>query len=121
MVLILAEFARTVRTSYTPIVDKPWHLYLIECRNGALYAGITNDLERRYAQHTAGKGARYTRANPPVRLVGSKSYPDKSTALRAEHAIRQLPKTGKPAFLRSPATLRRRRNSSLSKPEKAKQ
>ena len=48
----------------------PWHLYLIECRNGTLYAGITNDLERRYAQHASGKGAKYTRANPPVRLDG---------------------------------------------------
>lgn len=78
----------------------PWHLYLIECRNGSLYAGITNDLERRYAQHVAGKGARYTRANPPVRLVGSKGYPDKGAALRAEHAIRKLRKTEKPTFLR---------------------
>ena len=79
----------------------PWHLYLIECRNGSLYAGITNNLARRYAQHVAGKGARYTRANPPVRLVGSKAYPDKGAALRAEHAIRKLRKTAKPAFLRS--------------------
>lgn len=77
-----------------------WHLYLIECRNGSLYAGITNDLDRRYAQHVAGKGARYTRANPPVRLVGSKGYPDKGAALRAEHAIRKLRKAAKPAFLR---------------------
>ncbi len=93
-------FAVPMRPSYTAGVDKPWYLYLIECRNGALYAGITNDLERRYAEHAAGKGARYTRANPPVRLVGSQAYPDKSAALRAEHAIRQLPKAGKPVFLR---------------------
>lgn len=79
-----------------------WFLYLIECRNGAYYAGITNDLERRYAQHAAGKGARYTRANPPVRLVGSRGYPDKSAALKAEVAIRRLPRARKPGFL-SPA------------------
>lgn len=78
----------------------PWRLYLIECRNGALYAGITNDLARRYAQHVAGKGARYTRANPPVRLVGSRGFPDRAAALRAEHAIRQLSKEAKPGFLR---------------------
>lgn len=77
-----------------------WRLYLIECRNGAFYAGITNDLARRYAQHVAGKGARYTRANPPARLLGSRAYPDRGAALRAEHAIRQLPKMAKPGFLR---------------------
>jgi putative endonuclease len=76
-----------------------WHLYLIECRNGAYYAGITNDIERRYAQHAAGKGAKYTRANPPVRLIGARAFADKSTALKAEHAIRQLPRNLKPRFL----------------------
>jgi putative endonuclease len=81
------------------VVEANWHLYLIECRNGAFYAGITNDLERRYAAHLAGRGAKYTRANPPVRLVGSRSYPDKSAALKAEHAIRRLRKSAKPGFL----------------------
>ena len=76
-----------------------WHLYLIECRNGAYYAGITNDLARRYDQHVAGKGAKYTRANPPVRLLGSRMFSDRSTALKAEHAIRQLPKSRKLRFL----------------------
>lgn len=89
--------------SYTRRVNAHWYLYLIECRNGAFYAGITNDLERRYAQHAAGRGARYTRANPPVRLVGARTYPDRSAAARAEYAIRQLPKSAKPAFLRVPA------------------
>lgn len=78
-----------------------WFLYLIECRNGALYAGITNDLERRYAQHVAGTGAKYTRANPPVRLVGSRAFPDRASASRAEYAIRRLRKVDKSAFLTS--------------------
>ena len=90
--------APPLRTSKKAVPS--WRLYLIECRNGAFYAGITNDLARRYAQHVAGKGARYTRANPPVRLLGSRPYPDRGAALRAEHAIRQLPKSAKPAFLR---------------------
>jgi putative endonuclease len=84
-------------------VSTPWHLYLIECRNGAFYAGITNDLERRYAAHLAGRGAKYTRANPPLRLVGSRPYPDKSAALKAEHAIRRLRKAAKPGFLTTSA------------------
>ena len=76
-----------------------WCLYLIECRNGAWYAGITNRLDARYAAHAAGRGARYTRANPPVKLLGFRSYPDRASASRAEWQIRQLPRERKLAFL----------------------
>lgn len=74
-------------------------MYLLECRNGAYYAGITNDIERRYAQHISGKGAKYTRANPPVRLIGTRAFADRSAALKAEHAIRKLPRERKVRFL----------------------
>ena len=67
-----------------------WHVYLIECRDGSVYTGIAVDVTRRYAQHTAGKGARYTRSHPPLRLLASFEYPDRSAALRAEYAIKQL-------------------------------
>lgn len=68
----------------------PWYLYLLECRDGSLYTGITTDVARRYAQHAAGKGARYTRARPPLRLLAQFTYPDRATASRAEHAIKRL-------------------------------
>ncbi|MEZ5461360.1 GIY-YIG nuclease family protein [Dokdonella sp.] len=77
----------------------PWLLYLIECRNGHFYAGITNDLPGRYRAHLEGRGARYTRANPPIRLVGSRNFPDRASASRAEYLIKQLPRTRKLAFL----------------------
>ena len=48
-----------------------WHVYLIECRDGSLYTGVAVDVSRRYAQHAAGKGARYTRSHPPLRLLVS--------------------------------------------------
>jgi putative endonuclease len=76
-----------------------WCVYLIECRNGAWYAGITNDLDARYAAHVAGKGARYTRANPPVRLLGSRPFADRSEASRAEWAVKRLPRAKKLAWL----------------------
>lgn len=76
-----------------------WCVYLIECRNGAWYAGITNDLDARYAAHVAGKGARFTRANPPVRLLGSRPFADRSEASRAEWAVKRLPKAKKLAWL----------------------
>lgn len=67
-----------------------WYVYLIECRDGSVYTGIATDVERRYAEHAAGKGARYTRSRPPVRLLARFEYPDRGAASRAEYAIKQL-------------------------------
>jgi putative endonuclease len=75
-----------------------WVLYLLECNNGAYYAGITNDLTARFAAHLAGKGARYTRANPPVKILASKVYPDRSTASIAEAQLKNLPRSQKRRF-----------------------
>ena len=79
--------------------DRQWCLYLIECRNGAMYAGITNDIDARYAAHVAGRGARYTRSNPPVRLIGFKACGDRAAASRAEWEIKQLPREHKVRYL----------------------
>ena len=67
-----------------------WYVYIIECRDGSLYTGIATDVDRRYAEHAAGKGARYTRSRPPVRLLARFEHPDRAAASRAEHAIKQL-------------------------------
>ena len=67
-----------------------WFLYLIECTDGALYTGIALDPAARYSLHCAGKGAKYTRANPPVRLIGAISYPDRSSVTKAEIAFKKL-------------------------------
>jgi putative endonuclease len=72
------------------MADAPWFLYLIECADGALYTGIALDPLARFAQHRSGKGAKYTRANPPVRLIGAMAYPDRGTATRAELAFKKL-------------------------------
>jgi putative endonuclease len=77
-----------------------WYLYLIECDDGSLYTGITTDVERRYAEHVAGKGARYTRMKKPVRLVGFRECGSRSEALKAELAMKKQPRTEKiPALL----------------------
>lgn len=67
-----------------------WFVYVIECRDGSLYTGITVDVARRYDQHVAGKGAKYTRSRPPVRLLASMAFEDRSSALKAEYALKQL-------------------------------
>ena len=47
-----------------------YYVYVLECRDGSLYAGMTNDLRRRMTLHTAGRGAKYTRSHPPRVLAG---------------------------------------------------
>ena len=79
--------------------DEPWVLYLLECAGARLYAGITNDLPARYAAHCAGRGARFTRAFPPLRIVAASWLPSRSEALKAEYALKQRPRAGKVAFL----------------------
>lgn len=68
-----------------------WWLYLIECRNGAVYTGITTDVAARYRAHAEGRGAKYTRANPPLRLLAQRQYLNRSLAAKAEQAIKRLP------------------------------
>lgn len=76
-----------------------WCLYLIECAGGRLYAGITNRLEHRYAAHVAGRGAKFTRAFPPLRLVATRNYPDRSSASSAEYHVKKLARHKKIAFI----------------------
>ena len=65
-------------------------VYIVRCADGTLYTGWTTDVERRVAQHNAGRGARYTRMRRPVALVYREEAPDRSTAMRREVAIKKL-------------------------------
>ncbi len=67
-----------------------WHVYLLECRNGRLYTGISTDPARRFQQHLSGKGAMFTRLNRPERLLGSCLCNDRGSALRLEYEIKQM-------------------------------
>jgi putative endonuclease len=78
---------------------KPWYVYLIECRDGSLYTGVAVDVDKRYALHVAGKGARYTRSHPPQRLLARFEHADRSSALKAEYAIKQLSTAQKRAMI----------------------
>ncbi|UXY14385.1 GIY-YIG nuclease family protein [Chitiniphilus purpureus] len=85
-----------------------WYLYVIECRGGSLYTGIATDVARRWQEHAGGRGARYTRAHPPVRLLAIAPHPDRASALRAEAALKRLKPLAKRAFCAAhpaPATL----------------
>lgn len=78
--------------------NKSWFVYLIECQDGSIYTGITVDAAARYAAHEQGKGARYTRSHPPKGLLAVVEYPDRSTASKAEYAIKQLSSSEKREF-----------------------
>lgn len=81
--------------------SSPWFVYLLECAGGSYYAGITTDVDARFAAHAAGKGARYTRAHPPLRVLASRAYADRSSASKAEWALKQLPRARKLAWLQA--------------------
>ena len=70
--------------------DKLWYLYMVECRDGTLYTGITDDVARRIAMHNSGKGAKSTRGRGPVVLRYQEICGTFSEALRREIQIKKL-------------------------------
>ena len=68
-----------------------WHVYIIECSDGSLYTGITNDLDKRITAHNDGWGAKYTKSRRPVRLRYSEPAADRKNASQREYAIKSLP------------------------------
>ena len=65
-----------------------WWLYIVECKDGKLYTGVTNDLQRRIRQHNRGQGCRFTKFRTPVHLVHKEKYAAKQLALRREVEIK---------------------------------
>ena len=68
----------------------PFYCYIVECADGTFYTGWTTDPDRRERQHNAGRGAKYTRARRPVRLVYVETQPDRTAAMKRERAIKTL-------------------------------
>ena len=71
-------------------MDKTWSLYILRCGDDTLYTGIAVDIDRRFAAHCSGKGARYTRGRGPLTVVYREKCGDHSAALRREYAVKQL-------------------------------
>lgn len=81
-----------------------WFLYVIECADGSLYTGIALDPRARFALHACGKGARYTRSHPPVRLLATVGFPDRSSASKAEYRVKRMSPAEKRRFACEAAT-----------------
>lgn len=75
-----------------------WHVYLLKCADGTLYAGATNDVAKRVAAHASGKGAKYTRGRCPVALVWKRRVKDRSAALKLEARVKRMTRKEKLAL-----------------------
>lgn len=82
-----------------------WWLYILRCADDTLYCGITNDLDRRIAQHNAGVGAKYTRGRGPVELVYSEECRSKSEALKFEIQAKKMKRADKLRLIQAEAKL----------------
>lgn len=71
-------------------MDKQWYVYILECGDGTLYTGITDDVQRRLQAHQSGKGAKYTRGRGPLTLRYEEVCESHSHALRREIEIKRL-------------------------------
>lgn len=74
-------------------------LYLLLCKGNVIYTGITNDFEKRYEKHCQGKGAKFTRSHPPLKVLACKTVGDRSTASKLEVAVKRLPRSQKQSFV----------------------
>lgn len=80
-------------------MEKQWTVYILECGDGTLYTGITDDLRRRLKAHAEGKGAKYTRGRGPLILRYLETVADKSAALKRECVLKRLRRSEKMAII----------------------
>ena len=74
---------------------KSWFLYLLECKDGSYYTGITTNLKKRIKKHQEGKGSKYVYARGFKRVLASKSFKNRSEASKKEYIVKQLPREQK--------------------------
>ena len=64
-----------------------WYIYVLLCNDGSFYTGATNNLDKRFLAHQSGKGAKYTRAHKPIKIIHSEVFATQSEALKREKEI----------------------------------
>ena len=80
-------------------MENTWYLYILRCKDGTLYTGITTDVEKRFQTHQSAKGAKYTRGRNPLELVYREKCGTHSDALRREWEVKQLSREQKQALI----------------------
>src|SRR5688572_22242635 len=93
-----------------------WSVYVLRCRDGSLYTGVTTDLERRLRMHHAGRAARYTRGRGPFVVVHVEEVGSRGDALRRELAIKRLPAEEKRRLPRAARAAARRLSAGSAAP-----
>lgn len=83
--------------------DKKYYVYILLTENNTYYCGYTDDVEKRFQAHLSGRGAKYTKANKPVKIVWQKSFKNKSDALKEEFRIKHLTKKQKELLIINPS------------------
>ena len=81
------------------------YCYLLRCRDGSLYAGWTNDLDRRVRAHNSGRGAKYTRSRRPVELVYAERFETRREAMRREQELKAMTREQKLELIRADGRL----------------
>ena len=76
-------------------MEKKDCVYILECNDGTLYTGWTNDIDKRFKAHNDGKGAKYTKVRRPLKLVYLEELETKSEALKRENEIKKMTKDKK--------------------------
>ncbi len=75
--------------------QRAYFVYILQCKDGTLYTGITTEVKRRLAEHKAGKGGHYTRAHGAAKIIHSEKYPNRSAASKREAEIKKWPREKK--------------------------
>lgn len=78
---------------------RAWQVYILRCRDGSYYVGVTNNLERRRNEHFSSRGGHYTKCNPPVELVYTERFPSREQAETRERQLKGWTRRKKEALI----------------------
>ena len=81
-------------------MDHKAYMYVVECCDGTYYTGYTTDVKKRIAVHNSGKGAKYTRARLPVKLIYAQGFASKEEAMSAEALLKRKKRAQKESYLK---------------------
>lgn len=81
-------------------MEKKHYTYVLLTENNTLYCGYATDVQKRFEQHLCGKGAKYTRANKPVKIIYRACFETKSEAMKEEYRIKHLSREDKLEFMK---------------------
>ncbi len=82
-----------------------WQVYIVQCHDGTLYTGITNNVARRLREHNAGTASKYTRGRRPVKLLAIWHCAGKPDALKMEYKLKALSRQDKLKAVNSAKTV----------------